>query len=173
MATVSDSNVATVSQTLTATVSDSPTATVSDSPTATAPQSWGSVPPDAAGGGLFSVAIVATTAATAVGLIVIVIVAAVACKRRRRREKIPDKDEEMRDEPSSAYTLSVEDGRYLISDCDDIARVDARPPVPEESDGLIFSVDSDVGDGPLLPGRASWGGTGRQSVMMRGLLNPF
>jgi hypothetical protein len=78
-------------------------------------------------------------------------------------------------EPGSAYTLSMEEGREFVSDYDDLARIDARPPVLEESDGALFPGDEPPMEDAAawLPGRHEFARRGQQAVMMRSLLGQY
>jgi hypothetical protein len=99
--------------------------------------------------------------------------------RRRRHSKLELVSESPPEpptaEPATAYTLSVEDGHEIISDYDEFAHIDARPPVTEESDGALFPGDEPPTEEARawLPWRHQFARGGQQAVMMRSLLSQF
>jgi hypothetical protein len=123
------------------------------------------MPPEAAGGNGISLTVVATTAGAVAGIVLAGVLAVILWKRRAAKGRDDPSD------PSGVYTFAVEESRYLMSDCDEFARADARPPLPEESESSLVGPDSEIGSRPGLPGHASFAHTGQRSVIMRNLWN--
>jgi hypothetical protein len=128
------------------------------------------ISPAAAGFALLSPAVIAPSVVGVLGIVVAAVAITLRCKRRLRTSQyVREPDTENPPESSTAYTLSLEDGHEFGTDCDDLARIDARPPIIDESDGGLFGGDNDAGD-LILAGPSFLRHAGGRPVIMHPLL---